>query len=256
MPGADPWSTSHPFILEVATSGYLPHLIFGAIGQLGPHDTGCPLELHLSRVGWHWSCLWGTGQVLKIFHNYSLICGWLHLQNKETMLFPSQFWLYGWCVCLNFAMDFADDYGVNDPLNIISSWRGICCKYLQVCNSFWVVLVSPSLVCLNFLLLISPSSVCLNFSGIIRLLFLVYWVVSNLLWLLVFKRLGSKLPYLFPFLFYFLVYPVSFLFLFYLFYYDSLALDSSCEGLGVGSLLYLDLSHVYWYGHGRSHMDG
>ena len=32
------------------------------------------------------------------------------------MLPPSQFWLDGWCICLNFAMDFADDFVVDDPL--------------------------------------------------------------------------------------------------------------------------------------------
>ena len=32
------------------------------------------------------------------------------------MLSPSQFWLDGWRVCLNFAIDFADDFVVDDPL--------------------------------------------------------------------------------------------------------------------------------------------
>ena len=31
------------------------------------------------------------------------------------MISPSQFWLYGWPVCLNFAMDFADYFVVDDP---------------------------------------------------------------------------------------------------------------------------------------------
>ena len=41
-------------IIEVAASGYLLHLPFGAIGPLGPYDDGCTLELHLQP---HWMAL-------------------------------------------------------------------------------------------------------------------------------------------------------------------------------------------------------
>ena len=66
-------------------------------------------------------------------------------------------------------------------------------------------------------------------------------------------RLGSKMPCMFLFLiiscgsraFLFLVEPVPFLFLFFLVYYNSLALDSSCKGLGVECFSSFDLSNVY-----------
>ena len=32
------------------------------------------------------------------------------------MLSPSQFWLYGWRVCLYFAIGFADGFVVDDPI--------------------------------------------------------------------------------------------------------------------------------------------
>ena len=41
-------------ILEVDVSGYLPHLPFGDIGPLSPHDAGCTLELQLLP---HWLAL-------------------------------------------------------------------------------------------------------------------------------------------------------------------------------------------------------
>ena len=53
----------------------------------------------------------------------------------------------------------------------------------------------------------------------------------------------------------FLVDPVPFLFLFCLCYYDSSALDSCCEGLGVGCLFSLDLSNVYGCGPVYIHTD-
>ena len=40
--------------LVVADSGCLPHLPFGTIGPLGPHDSECTLELHLQP---HWLAL-------------------------------------------------------------------------------------------------------------------------------------------------------------------------------------------------------
>ena len=41
-------------IIKVAASGYPPHLPFGAICPLGPHDAGRTLELHLHP---HWLAL-------------------------------------------------------------------------------------------------------------------------------------------------------------------------------------------------------
>ena len=51
MPGAAPWSTSHLATLGVVASGCLPHLPFGAIGPLGPHDAEYTLELQMQP---HW----------------------------------------------------------------------------------------------------------------------------------------------------------------------------------------------------------
>ena len=47
MPGVVPCSTSPPVIIKVAASGYLPHLLFGAIGPLELHESGCTLEFQL-----------------------------------------------------------------------------------------------------------------------------------------------------------------------------------------------------------------
>ena len=116
-----------------------------------------------------------------------------------------------------------------------------------------VILVSPSLVCLNFLESFSLSSVRLNFYGIVIIVFSCVWTwlefavpVDRIF------RLRSKLPCLFPFLFYFLVDfvrfflvdPVTFLLLFCLCYYNSSAIDSCCKGLGFGCFFSLDLSHL------------
>ena len=49
-----PWSTSCTVTLVVAALGCLPHLPFGAIGILGPHDAECTLELHMQP---HWLVL-------------------------------------------------------------------------------------------------------------------------------------------------------------------------------------------------------
>ena len=54
MPGSTPLSTSRPVIIGVVASGYLPHLPFGAIGLLGPYDSGCTLKLLLQP---HWMAL-------------------------------------------------------------------------------------------------------------------------------------------------------------------------------------------------------
>ena len=46
-PGAAPWITSPPVILKVSVSGYLPHLLFDAIGPLVMNEAGCTLEFQL-----------------------------------------------------------------------------------------------------------------------------------------------------------------------------------------------------------------
>ena len=68
-------------------------------------------------------------------------------------------------------MDFTDDFLVEDPLTFGYFLKGEFFKYLQVWNSFLVIFVSPSLVCLNFLEWISLILVCLNYSGIFRIFF-------------------------------------------------------------------------------------
>ena len=98
------------------------------------------------------------------------------------------------------------------PHILLFSWRGLCCEYLQVWKSFLVILVSLSLVCLDFLESIPPSSVCLNFSGILRILFSCVLARLKFPALVIFVfRLGSKLPFLFRF-FSFFIDPVPFLF--------------------------------------------
>ena len=133
---------------------------------------------------------------------------------------PSKFWLDGWCVCLNFAMDFADNFVFDDPLTFCYFLEGefavnifrfgshswiFLFHWVQCAWIILVIFVSPSLAWLNYLEIISPISVWLNSSRIVRILF-----SCELDWLefAVFKkkkRLGPKLPYLFQFLFYFIV---------------------------------------------------
>ena len=69
------------------------------------------------------------------------------------------------------------------------------------------------LACLNYLKMISPSLVCLNSSGIVRILSSCEFARLRFSVLVVFFRLGSKLPFLFPFLLYFLLDSVPFRFL-------------------------------------------
>ena len=45
MPGASYWSTSSLATIRVVSSGCLPHLPFGDIGPLEPHDAEYTLEL-------------------------------------------------------------------------------------------------------------------------------------------------------------------------------------------------------------------
>ena len=75
-----------------------------------------PWKFSCSCIVWHCRFLWGTIRALEIMTNYGLVCGWLNYRTEETILSPTQFWLDGWRVCLNFAMDFADDFVVDDPL--------------------------------------------------------------------------------------------------------------------------------------------
>ena len=142
------------------------------------------------------------------------------------MLPPSQFWLGGWHVCSNFAINFADDFVVDDPLTFFYFLEGGFAANIFRFGShsgiflfrrFWcawitlVFFVSLSLACLNFLEMISPSLLCLNSSGIVRILFSCELARFKFAVLVIFVfRLGSKLPCLFPFLFYFLI-PFRFL---------------------------------------------
>ena len=167
-----PWSTSPIVILNVSASGYLPHLPFGYIGPLGLHDSGCTLELHLRP---HWLAL-------------ELLVGYRHVDENLAQL-HFVMWMVallaqgGHAVPLSILtgelthlLVFFDGfrgwfYSRWLPHILLFSWRGICCECLQVYNSFFVIFVFPSLVCLNYLESISLSSVCLNFSGIARILF-------------------------------------------------------------------------------------
>ena len=152
MHGAAPWITSPPLILKVVALVYLPHLPFSAIGPLGLHDDGCTLELQLQT---HWLALemlvwdgpgadnisqWNFGMWLVALPSW-----WDHVVPLPVMT-----------GLLTRLLKFCD--GLRGlfcsrwpPHNLVLSWRGICCKYLQVWKSFLLILVSPILVYLNFL---------------------------------------------------------------------------------------------------------
>ena len=63
--------------------------------------------------------------------------------------------------------------------------RGVFCEYLQVWNSFLVILVSPRLACLNFLELFLPRFGVFEFPGIVRIVFSCYGIGLNMLCLLI-----------------------------------------------------------------------
>ena len=183
--------------------------------HLGCMKLYLPWNFNCIRINWQWSCLWGADRVLEVFPNYSAVCGWLHCQPEETMLYPSQFWLDGWHVLLNFAIDSADDFLVDDSLTFCYSLEGgFAANIFRFGSHSWiflfrrvwcdwiilVIFVSPSLACLNYLEIISPSSVYLNSSGIVRILFSCELARLKFSVLVIFVfRLGSKLPCLFPF---------------------------------------------------------
>ena len=168
--------------------------------HLGCMKLDVPWNFSCIRIGWHWSCLWGADRALKIFPNYSSVSGWLHCQPEETMMTPSQFWLDCWRVCLNFAMDFADNFVVEDPLTFCYFLEGEFAanifRFGIHCWLFWFHQVWCAWIFYNqfhrvwcawiFLESLEPS-------------FLVYWPGSNLPCLLIFFRLGLNLPCLFPF---------------------------------------------------------
>ena len=152
------------------------------------------------------------------------------------------------------------------PLHILLfSWRVICCQYLQVWKSLLDIFVSPSLACLNYIEMISPSSVCLNISEIARILFSCELARLKFAVLVIFVfRIGSKFLCLFLFLFYSLVDPVPFRFLmtpcrlFSCFVWSNpirWQLKLLAGALVSIFLFSFNLSHVYWCGTGRSHMD-
>ena len=91
------------------------------------------------RIGWHWSCVWGTDRVLKILPIYSELYGWLHCHPEETMLPLSQLWLDGWRVCLYFAMDFTDAFFVDDPLAFCYFLEGgLAVNIFMFGSRFWI----------------------------------------------------------------------------------------------------------------------
>ena len=108
-----------------------------------------PWNFICSRIGWHWSCLWGKLWSLKIMPGCGLVCGWLYCQPKETMLSPYQLWLDGWRVCLNFAMDFSGDFVVDDPLIFCYFLEGGFAVNIFRFGSHSCSLVSPSLLWFN-----------------------------------------------------------------------------------------------------------
>ena len=108
---------------------------------------------------------------------------------------------------LEFCDEFCGRFCSRWPPHIwLFSWRGICCKYLQVRKSCLDIFVSPHSVCLSYLKMI----VYFTELGVLDF----FWDGHNspFLWIVLAQicracykifRLGLKLPSLFPFLFYF-----------------------------------------------------
>ena len=113
---AAPWSTSPAVILKVSASGYLLHLPFGAIATLGLHDSGCTLELHLQPYWLEMEMLVGDGMGSEKLSQLQFVMWLVVLLGQGDHAYPYQFWLNSWRVCLYFAMDFADDFVVDDPV--------------------------------------------------------------------------------------------------------------------------------------------
>ena len=151
------------------------------------------------------------------------------------------------------------------PQILLSSWRGICCKHIfrfEIHSCFF--LVSPSLVCLNFIKSFSLSSVCLIFFWISYNCFFLCMGSARIFcacWSCLYTLLEFSMLFYFKYNCWFRTFSspvdhVSFISLFCLCYYNSLALDSCCDGHGVGCLFSLDFSNVYWCGNIHMHIDG
>ena len=245
---------------------------------LGCMKLDVPYNFSCIHIGWHWNCLWGTDRVQKNISQ--LQCGmWLVALPARGDHYSPLPILTGWLTCLFLFCDGFHGIFCNrwPPLYFLFYSRGICYEYLQVCKSFLDIFVSPSsvflnyyyflspsLACLNYLEMISPSSVCLNSYGIIRILFSCELDRLEFAMQVIFVfRLGLKLPCLFPFLFYFSWIlclfvscgpcAVSFLVLFGLIQF--VGTWSFLWGHWCQMLVLFCLSHAYWCGPGRSHMD-
>ena len=63
--------------------------------------------------------MWRTGQAFKFVPGECLICGFVHFKPEYNMLSSAKFWLDGWHVDLDLAVNFSDDLVVNDPSNFV-----------------------------------------------------------------------------------------------------------------------------------------
>ena len=143
--------------------------------HLGRMMLNVPWNFICRRIIWQWILLWGTCLALKISPNYILVCGWLHYHPKETMMPPAQFWLDGWRACLNFAMDFADDFVFDDPLTFYYFLEGdFSVNIFRFGIHYWLFWFHRVWCDQFFLQSFSPSLVCLNLSGTVRIVYLGY----------------------------------------------------------------------------------
>ena len=134
---------------------------------------------------------------------------------------------------------------------------GFCCEYLHVWKSLLVIMVSPSLVCLNFLKFISPNSVCLNCSENFWILLSCvldcfgFSVLLDLFWYSARSCRASSCFYsILPWI------PYRFFSCLVWFIPICRNLNIVATALVSDIFLYLFLSDVYWCGTGRTHMDG
>ena len=132
-----PWSTSCPVTLVVSALGCLPHLPFGAIGILGPHDAECTLELHMQP---HWLVLVLPLEDGLVVENIAQV--WFGM-----LMFALPSWGYhavlrlimtGSLTCLlEYCDGFCGWFCSWWPPHILSFfWRGVCYDYVKVCDPF------------------------------------------------------------------------------------------------------------------------
>ena len=126
----------------------LPLFHLGRIMLDIPWDFGC------SYIKRHWSYLCRTGWALNLLPVYSLVCGWLHCQPRETMLSSAYFLLDSWRVFLNFSMYSSDGLVIDYPLTFFNFLEvGFAANFFRFgshyclwCHQVWCAFISMGLV--------------------------------------------------------------------------------------------------------------